>query len=226
VQEILYDLVDSTDDGSDTLSLGFTPLYNVFINQQSSTTAFTSVFSFIDALKSDLPANAAAIDALLASQSISTVADEYGTGEANDAGSADTLPIYKTLTVNGPAVNVCSTTEFGTDGNKLNTIQFLRLTLATPGALTFTATATVIPAGETTDPDLWLRRPPANGIFEVFESTTANSETGVSQNLNLVGENIIEVFDFNNRGSAKLLPPNTQGGPTIGRACFDVTVTQ
>jgi len=224
IQEVLYDLFDSSSDGMDTLSLGFGPIYDVFTGQQSTTTAFTSIFSFIDALKADRPGDVAAIDALLADVSIDSVADEFGTGETNGAGSADTLPVYKSVTVNGAAVNVCSNSEFG-GGNKLNTIQLVRLTITTAGMHTFTATATDIPTGETTDPDMWLRDPPLSGIFEVFESTDADSETGVSQNFLITGDYIIEVFDFNNRGSSKLLSP-TLGGPSIGRACFDVTVTR
>ena len=225
VQEILYDFVDSNSDGADTTSFGFGPLYDVFIDQQSTTTAFTSIFSFVDALKSDRPADAAAIDALLLSQSIDTVTDAFGDGQStNDAGSADTFPIYATATVNGGAVNVCSEDQFG-GRNKLNTIRFIRLNIPVAGTHTFTATATVIPVGETTDPDMWLRQPPSNSIFEVFESVTADSESGVSQNFLSTGDYIIEVFDFNNRASSKLLSP-VFGGPTIGRACFDVTVTR
>ncbi len=232
VQEIFYDLYDSTNEGTptnDTLSLGFGPLYDVFTDQQVNTTAFTSIFSFIDALKDDRPGDAAAIDAMMGVSDIAVdpVADEFGAGETNDAGVADSLPVYKTLTVNGGAVNVCSNDSFDPTGagNKLNIIQFVRLNIGVAGMHTFTATATVIPAGETTDPDMWLRRPPSSGIFEVFESQTANSESGVSVNFLPVGDYILEVFDFNNRGSRKLLS-SVFGGPSIGRACFDVTVTR
>ncbi len=229
VQEVIYDLYDSTNEGApeDSLSLGFGPIYSVFTNQQVTTTAFTSIFSFVDGLKDDRPGDAAAIDAMTGFTAIALgpVADEYGTGETNaPAGdSGDTLPIYKTLTVNGGAVNVCSNDSFG-GVNKLNTIQFIRVNITTAGQHTFNATATVIPMGQTTDPDMWLRRPPSSGIFEVFESQTANSESGVSVNFLSTGEWILEVFDFNNRGSRKLLS-SVFGGPSIGRACFDITVT-
>nr|MDJ0751523.1 hypothetical protein [Woeseiaceae bacterium] len=230
VQEVFYDLYDSTNEGApgDSLSLGFGPLFSVMRNQQVSTPAFTSIFVLIDGLKDDRPGDAAAIDTMagIADVNIDPVADAFGTGET-DAPNADTngdsLPVYKSLTVNGAAVNVCSDDLFG-GVNKLNSIQFVRVTIATSGFHTFSATATVIPAGETTDPDMWLRRPPSSGIFEVFESQAANSESGLSNNFLPAGDYILEVFDFNNRSSSKLLSPVT-GGPTIGRACFDVTVT-
>tara|TARA_R110002096_G_scaffold2619_5_gene13565 strand:- start:1471 stop:5682 length:4212 start_codon:yes stop_codon:yes gene_type:complete len=225
VQELLYDFVDSNSDGADTTSFGFGPIYDVFIDQQSTTTAFTSLFSFVNALKSDRPADAVAIDALLVSQSVDSVTDDFGDGQStNDAGSTDSFPIYATATVNGGAVNVCSEDQFG-GMNKLNTIRFVRLNIPIAGTHTFTATATDIPTGETTDPDMWLRQPPSSAIFEVFESTDADSESGVSQNFLQPGDYIIEVFDFNNRASSKLLSP-TVGGPSIGRACFDVSVTR
>ena len=151
--------------------------------------------------------------------------DDFGDGQStNDAGSTDSFPIYATATVNGGAVNVCSEDQFG-GMNKLNTIRFVRLNIPIAGTHTFTATATDIPTGETTDPDMWLRQPPSSAIFEVFESTDADSESGVSQNFLQPGDYIIEVFDFNNRASSKLLSP-TVGGPSIGRACFDVSVTR
>jgi len=228
VQEVFYDLYDSTNESGDTLSLGFGPIYNVLTGSQVVTPAFTSIFSFIDGLKDANPGDAAAIDAMVGIGAIDMdpVANEFGTGETNDAGVADSLPVYKTLTVGGPAVNVCSNDSFDPlgHGNKLNIIQFVRVPIITAGQHTFTATATVIPVGQTTDPDMWLRRPPSSGIFEVFESQTADSESGLSTNFLPTGNYILEVFDFNNRGSKKLLS-SIFGGPSIGRACFDVTVT-
>ena len=224
VQELFYDLYDSTNESGDTLSLGFGPLYSVLTGQQVSTPAFTSIFSFVDALKDARPADAAAIDAMtgIASIDIDPVADEFGTGETNNAGDADSLPVYKTLTVNGPAVNVCSSDTFG-GVNKLNSIQLVRFTIPSHGAHTFTASATVIPGGQTTDPDMWVYQPPFSGIYAVFETETANTESGTAPFL-AAGDYIIEVFDFNNRSSKKLLS-STFGGPPIGRACFDVAVT-
>ena len=226
VQEILYDLYDSTNEGAptDSLSLGFGPIYSVLTNQQVSTQAFTSIFSFIDALKDDRPGDAAAIDAMtgVAAIDIGPVTDEFGTGETNDAGVADSLPVYKTLTVNGPAVNVCSNSSFG-GVNKLNTIQLIRFTVTVAGPHTFTATATEVPTGETSDPDMWIRRPPQPFIYGAFESETADSESGSAPFLPM-SDHILEVFDFNNRSSGKLTSAAV-GGPPIGRACFDVTIT-
>ena len=39
IQRILYDLYDSADDADDSLSLGFTPMHNLFIGAQKNTTA-------------------------------------------------------------------------------------------------------------------------------------------------------------------------------------------
>ena len=67
---ILWDLYDPNADANDTLTSDFQPLWNVLINEQRTTRAFTSIFSFISALKTARPANAAAINTLLAAQNI------------------------------------------------------------------------------------------------------------------------------------------------------------
>jgi len=55
VYRILYDLYDDHDDGADRLSLGFAPMHKVLIDAQKNTNAFTSIFSFITALKAQNP---------------------------------------------------------------------------------------------------------------------------------------------------------------------------
>lgn len=221
VQEILYDLFDASNEATDslagpvgdTLSMGFNPLFEVFTDQQLNTTAFTSIFSFIDGLKQDRPADIAAIDILLANQGIDSVADEFGTGETNDAGDPISLPVYKTLTVGGGSTNVCSDDQFG-GGNKLNTIQFIRFEITTAGMHTFSATESPATPADT-DPDMWLYQPNLPlPIFEVFDSADIDSEVGVSQNFLPTGFYVLEVFDFNNRI-----------GANVGEVCFDVSVT-
>src|SRR6185369_7463656 len=64
VQELLWDLFDDTNDTSDTVTSGFQPIFSSWRTLRQ-TPALTSVFSFISALKQALPADAAAIDALL-----------------------------------------------------------------------------------------------------------------------------------------------------------------
>ena len=88
VHELLYDF--------DTLLGGFGPLYSVLANEQKSTAAFTSIFSFVWELKVNNVPDVAAIDALVTGQSIDIITDIYGDSEvANNPGTTDQLPIYE-----------------------------------------------------------------------------------------------------------------------------------
>ena len=103
VQSILYDIYDSTNEAGDATNLGFQPLYDVLIGAQKNTPAFASIFSFIEALKTENPASEAAINTLLTNQSIvSSTIDLYASTEDNNAGNADhVLPVYTLLTTDG-----------------------------------------------------------------------------------------------------------------------------
>jgi len=90
VHELLYDFSVTTFAGD------FTPLYNVLINEQKNTSAFTSIFSFVWELKDNNAAQAGAIDTLVTGQSIDVITDIYGDSEAtNNPGTTDELPIYE-----------------------------------------------------------------------------------------------------------------------------------
>jgi hypothetical protein len=233
VQEILYDIHDPVG-GDDALELGFGPMFDVLVGPLRDSAALTSIFSFIDALKNANAAFAADIDTIVSSQNIDPVQDSFGTGETN-AGtpvSADVLPIYEEIFVNGPSVNVCSTDDFssGLSGsvNKLGSRRYLRFTISsTANALhTFTMTTTEAPAGESTDPDMWLHRagpiwpfigPPSP---DCAADQLANCiETGTVPLPLPAGDYVLDVFEWTNADS---LPDEFS---PIGRACFDVEVT-
>jgi hypothetical protein len=143
--------------------------------------------------------------------------------------NGDILPVYKQAIVNGAAVNVCSTTAFdpGETGNKLGIIQYVRFTVTAMGTVSYSATATVIPAGETTDPDMWVWQPPSPFFVEILESADADSEsTKVIDNVLQPGDYLMEVFEFSNRRGGKIVSGDPPADAAIGRACFDVTITQ
>jgi hypothetical protein len=206
VQEILYDLFDGAQDiPEDSLALGFDELYAVLTNQQVNTPALTSIFSVLDALKSDLPARAAEIDALAGVESIDPVQDAYGTGETNagNPASADVLPIYKTLTVGGAAVEVCSLSDFGSNG--LGVSGFLRVDIPAAGSRTVTAMPTIVPAGQSAAPRI---------VFHQAGEVQPNGVRASPRSVDLgTGAAVIEIYEDSNRS-----------GPAIGRTCFDVTI--
>jgi hypothetical protein len=101
VQEILFDLYDSQNESGDNLSLGIGPLYDVMVGHQKSTSAQTSIFTFINGLKSNLPAYSSSIDLLTTTKDISPVVDDYGSQETNFDGWPFMTSVYEDVTVGG-----------------------------------------------------------------------------------------------------------------------------
>ncbi len=76
IQELLYDLFDSGITDDDTIELGFTPLYQVLVNGQRTTSAYTSIYSFFYYLKQAYPELSDAIADLALAENIGA-GDEY-----------------------------------------------------------------------------------------------------------------------------------------------------
>ncbi len=174
VQSILYDLFDNVNDGVDTIALGFAPIHQIMIGQQKTTTAVTSIFSFITALKAANPADVTAINNLVTAQGIvSNTINEWGSTETNNVGgTANVLSIHTELSVGGSAVNLCTINQFGSP-NKLS--NYRNLTIDVPAAGSYQVTATKTSGFWNTDPDLILYE---QGTFIAWSgAATANSET-------------------------------------------------
>jgi len=200
VQSLLYDFYDSADDGSDSISLGFAPIYQVLIGGEKNTPAFTSIFSFANRLKIASASNSAAIDSLLTSQDIS-VTDDFGTGETNNGGDVRNLPVYSNLS-SGENIEVCS---YGSNGqyNKLGNRKFIKIEISSTGSYTFTADGTT--SGD--DPDFSVYQ---NGS-RVFVSESDGNES-ITQTLS-AGSYIMDVYEFS----------NIQG--EVRDTCINVTLT-
>lgn len=213
VQSFLYDLYDSSNTGPDSVTLGFTPLYQALVGPQRNTSALTSVFSFAEALKQVAPESASAVDALLSSQNIAAT-DRYGTDEVNDAGGgSDVLPIFTPIS-RGQSVTVCSTRAFDprSDGNKLGTYRFLRFMAPTSD---FYDIEVRVSGGQTvraSDPDLLVIS--RGQTIAIAESSDPGLET-LSVNL-AAGEYIIEVYEFQFTGNSQPI--------SARRVCFDVMI--
>lgn len=207
VQAVLYDLFDSDDDGTDSISLGLAPIYNVFTAANyTGQPVFTTIFSFITELKAQQPGNDTEIDALLSDQVISG-SGQQGTGEVNDGGTTNALPVYRALTVNGAAVQICSNNPNGIY-NKLGNRQYLTVNLPSAASYTFTMTRT---SGLTDrDPDFNVFQ--AENFVGRADSSDNNVET-LTVNLN-AGNHVIDAYDYNN------IEPGTPG-----ESCYDFTVT-
>ena len=71
VMGVIWDIYDSTDDGVDTLSLGFAPIWSALINGHSEADAFTSILTLLTNLRPGLTtADQTVLDAIAAYENI------------------------------------------------------------------------------------------------------------------------------------------------------------
>jgi hypothetical protein len=219
VAAILYDIYDATDDGADTLSAGFVPIYQVMVNGQRTTDALTSIFTFLDEYIAGNEDQADQVRALASSQNINGAGiDSYGEGEtnlpANDpGGDISLLPLYRQLPI-GLTVEACSIIDLDpfSDGSMAGIFRFLILDIENAGNYRIIAARS---SGRmSSDPDLYLYQ--RGDVRQAGESPEVDSETIDISNLE-PGRYILTVNDFYNY----LPEPMVQSG----NVCFDVTAT-
>ena len=245
VLALLYDLWDTNAElgGVDNDSIGFAPIYDAMTNEQRTTGAFTSVFSFMTELKNNNPGDTAFIDALLMDSGITTNLDIFGSNETNDSDPAffinDVIPVYTQLTI-GNTVNVCSNSQFDNerDGNNLSERQLLRFNVPVAGPYNFeiiTSNPPEIPpvgfnctAVSQNDPDDPNAHRYSDPDFFVYQNgTIVAGGTGCTPNQEITplpfnlsaGEHVMSVLEF------RFADDDTVAGFTDERICFDITVT-
>lgn len=210
---ILYDLYDSNNESSvDTVTLGFGPIYEIMTDEQRTTPLFTSVFTFITALKADNPGQAAGIDALVGHHNIvANTIDAEGSTETNNAGNNNVLPIYTQLSVGGSATNLCLSDVFGPI-NKLTNIRYLNFTIASAGSYRIDVTRS--PTGSNPgDPDFYLFS--GGTIRASAEVAATNNQETLTTNLE-AADYVMELRDFQFTGDRN---------PRDSEACYNVTLT-
>lgn len=187
----------------------FLPIFNILNHSAySASETFTSIFLFQSQLKNQLPNHVPLFSSLMLEQNIFGT-DEYASDESNNGGLSISLPVYKTLSVNGATINVCSAADYG-KYNKLGNSQFLRLSVAQTGSYNIRATksggASVI-----SKPEFILYQ---KGRAIAYAENTLNDN--VTGNLTVArGNYVLEVYDLNNHDS-----DNTDENTT----CFNVRV--
>ena len=218
VQQILYDIFDSTNDGSDTISGGFAPLYNSFTDPDYiNNVDFTTIFAFADRLRDEPTISGSALDSLLAAEDINGTGPR-GVGETNFGNVTESLPIYKIVTPGGAPVTVCSTARNG-ETNRLGVREFISLTLSSTTALTITATEVSPLDAATTDPDfrIWeqgrLFTRDGRGQNRIAQSGLDGTETWTGT-LD-AGTYAIDIFDCNNASC---------GASSAADSCFEFEV--
>jgi hypothetical protein len=110
VMRLLYDLYDSgTNETFDQVGVGLGVIYDVLTGPQKSTTALTTIASFVAGLKAHPSTNATtvgAIDALLAHYKIGPITDAWGAGDAGLAAMyvPVTIPATTSILIGGSSV--------------------------------------------------------------------------------------------------------------------------
>jgi len=235
VTKLLYDLWDTANDGADDASVGFAPIFEIMTGPQRTTSAFTSVFSFFEALKARPDAPTAFIDGLLASENITAAGiTRWGEGEANTAnGAADVTPIYTDIAP-GETALICSNSQFdtGRNGNKLSEVRYLRMTLPNSTSVSISVD-TVNPSSEPSpgfdcttasfdDPEVHQHSDPDIQVWQngriVMQGLSCRPNREVTSRRTLsAGTYVMDLTEF------RYADDRTPAGYPE-RTCFDVTV--
>jgi hypothetical protein len=187
----------------------FTPIFNILSSSlYTSSDALTSIFLFNAQLSNQKPDQASLFGSLLHEQNIFGV-DEYGTDESNNGGLSITLPVYKILSANNTAVNVCSSADYGKQ-NKLGNSQFLKLNITQAGSYNIRINKSG-GVDVTSKPEFILYQ---KGKVISYGVNTLTDSVVNSVTL-LHGNYVLEVYDNNNHDSK-----NTDKNTT----CFNVRV--
>ena len=217
VQRILYDLYDSTNEGSDNIGLGFTPLYYAMIDKERNSAAFTSIFTFIDALKKENPSQTYQIDQVVASERISTITDIYGSYRTNSANGAFTQPIYRNLEV-GRWITQCNQNTFGVY-NKLGNRTFIKVHITTAGIYNFSAEQY---GGTYGDPDIVMYK--AVYPFKSMGMSPLEGSNSDTLSLSLTpGDYVVEVYDASFNNSCFVIKLNIESGTYTPRSMMKST---
>lgn len=187
----------------------FSPIFTILNNNAySASEAFTSIFLFQAQLKNQLPSHVSLFSSLMLEQNIFGT-DEYASDESNNGDLSISLPVYKTLSTNGTAINVCSAANYG-KYNKLGNSQFLKLNITQTASYNIRATKS---GGDNvvSKPEFILYQ--QGRAIAYAENTLSDNVAG---NLTIArGNYVLEIYDLNNHDS-----DNTDENMT----CFNVRV--
>lgn len=195
VQRILYDLYDDKKETHDNIALGFKPIYEAMIDKEKNAPAFTSLFTFIDALKLQNPDKKTQIDSIVSSEGIAPIVDMYGTGRGvKESKKLNNAPLYRTLNF-GSWQKVCNQNKFGVY-NKLGNRTFFKLNIPKTDYYSIKAKQNGTTYG---DPDMIIYK--AQYPFEALALSPSEGATADALDMDLAqGDYLVELYDatFNN----------------------------
>lgn len=209
IQRILYDLYDdnshSHSDG-DHAHLGFKPIYNAMIGKERNAKAFTSIFTFIHALKEENPSSKNVIDQIVAKEKINTIHDVYGNFRSNTINGFYTENLYRNLKV-GDWITQCNQNNYGVY-NKLGNRTFIKINVPSDGIYTFSAKPSSSSYG---DPDLVLYETKYPYEVKGMSPLEGQSSDELTMNLNS-GDYMLEVYDNSFQNSCFTIHFDTGSG--------------
>jgi len=237
ILRFIYDLwddasIDTDNDAGSPGSIGFDEMYDVLVNEQATTPAFTTIFSFANYLRARLdPTSQAFLDQQLVLHGMNPDPDIWGDNELANPDVVeqveDVLPLYTDVPTDGTPVELCVNDRFDGQrtGNKLAQRRYLRLDITQSGtydiAVNVTSTSTPLPADDPadpldqSDPDVRVFQ---NGVFlGLGNSGVANSEVFTTQFPLNTGFAVASVQEFRyiDEGSDPSFPD---------RVCYEVTI--
>lgn len=206
IHSVLYDIFDSTNDGADTIALGFKPiLAAIHSSEYLNFSGLTSIYPSIDIIKRSHPEAQDAINLLMQNQYIFGVG-MYGDGETNDADSGTLLPVYERVAP-GVSKQVCSNNQWQ-ENNGADVRRYVLLSVPSDGQYTIS-----VKGAANTDPDLRLWR---SGKFALQSTLDKAGDETVSKRL-IQGTYTLEVYDSANADDDI---------NTGGKMCFSVSLAQ
>ena len=238
VHRIVWDLFDTANDGSDTVSVGYAPMHNVFMTELRNDVPLTSLFPFITALKQRPGVPVAQVDALVEAERglagtnlgiVSTTMTPYAATETfsgvADSSSDLVLPVYAPIALGGSA-RLCTSSSVTTASgtvvpgayNKLGNRRFLRFNVPSARSIRITltcastdadCTGTIVP-----DPDFV--------VSSGRSATSAESSTPRIEQLDYAaaaGDHVLEVYEWSH------IDPDATASERRGRTCMTVNIT-
>jgi hypothetical protein len=180
----------------------FSTLNTVLVQDMPSTAAMTSIYPFASALIARDPGDTAQVTALLAGQSI-LATDDFGTGETNNAGDTNNLPIYTDIAADDADHDVRSIGDADNYYNALGNRRYFRFNTLTTRAVTNIRARAMPAAGH--DPDIILWRNGQIVASGTLDSTVAQPSTGAAVGNEILivnnlpaGNYVIEVYESAN----------------------------